>query len=101
MAVDPDFVMVMPTPMPGNPDIIAWSDVVARPMDIIRPVTDFDIHNDSISHGRHCCQDCQKYCYFPFHTCNFISDYNERRTPFIRDSRIDLFSVNLEHELIE
>ena len=54
-------------------------------MDIVRPVTDFDIHNDSICHGCHCCQHCQKYCSFPFHTFNYISDYDERRTSFIRD----------------
>src|SRR5207249_4091621 len=74
MAVDPDFVMVPPTPMSRNPNPINPTDVVARPMDIVRPVTDFDIHNDSICHGCHCCQHCQKYCSFPFGNSNVRPD---------------------------
>jgi hypothetical protein len=87
MAVDPVFVVMMPTPMSRNPNPISPTDVVARPMDIIRPVTNLDIYNDSIYHGRHCCKHCQKYPNFPFHTCNFISDSDDRRTPFIRESK--------------
>jgi hypothetical protein len=64
MAVDPDSVVVTPTPMPWNPNPINATDVIARPMDIIRPVTDLDVHNDSICHGRHCCEHCQKYSNF-------------------------------------
>src|SRR5205814_10249718 len=70
MAVDPDSVMVMPAPMSRNPNPIDPADVVARSMDIIRPVTDFDVHNDSICHGCHRCQHCQKYSNFSFHTRN-------------------------------
>jgi len=97
MAVDPDSVMVTPSPMAWNPHPVNATDVIARPIDVIRPVTNFDVHNDSIYHGCHCCEHCQKYPNFPFHTCNIISDYDERRTPFIRHSRIDRFAINLEH----
>jgi hypothetical protein len=61
MAMDPDLVMVTPTPMPWNPNPVSATDVIARPMEIIRPVTDLDVHNDSIYHGCHCCEHCQKY----------------------------------------
>src|SRR5437016_4900270 len=61
MAVDPDSVMVMPAPMSWNPNPISAADVVAWAMYIIRPVTDLDIHNDSICHWGHCRQNCQKY----------------------------------------
>ena len=64
MAVDPDSVMVTPAPMPRNPNPINPTDVVAWPMYIVRPVADFDIHNDGICHGCHCCQHCQKYSDF-------------------------------------
>ena len=50
MAVDPDFVMVMPTPMPRRPNPVNVTDVVARSTAVIRPVTDHDVHNDSICH---------------------------------------------------
>ena len=50
MAVDPDSVVVTPTPMPWNPNPINATDVIARSMDIIRAVTDLDVHNDSICH---------------------------------------------------
>src|SRR6266550_5969269 len=72
MAVDPDSVMVPPTPMSWNPNPVDLADVIARSMDIIRPVTYFDIHNDSICHGRHCRENCQKYSNFSFHTYNSI-----------------------------
>ena len=58
MAVDPVFVMMMPTPMSRNPNPVSATDIVARPIDIIRPVTDLDVHNDSICHRCHCCQHC-------------------------------------------
>jgi hypothetical protein len=64
MAVDPDSMVVTPTPMPRNPNPINATDVIARPMDIIRPVTDLDVHNDSIYHGCHSCEHCQKYSNF-------------------------------------
>src|SRR5437588_7733105 len=73
MAVDPDPVMVMPTPMPWDPNPVSAADVIAGPMDIIRPVTTLDVHNDSIYHRCHCREHCQKYSNFPFHICNFIS----------------------------
>ena len=97
MAVDPDSVVVMPTPMPWNPHPVNAADVIARPIDVIRPVTNFDVHNDRIYHGCHCRKYCQKYPNFPFHIGNIISDYDERRTPFIRHSRLDRFAINLEH----
>jgi hypothetical protein len=50
MAVNPDLVMVTPIPMPWNPNPVSATDVIARPMDIIRPVADHDVHNDSICH---------------------------------------------------
>jgi hypothetical protein len=50
MAVNPDFVMVTPTPMPWNPNPVNVTDVVARSTAVIRPVTDHDVHNDSICH---------------------------------------------------
>ena len=50
MAVDPDLVMVTPTPMPWNPNPVSATDVIARPVAVIRPVTDHDVHNDSICH---------------------------------------------------
>ena len=50
MAVDPVFVMMMPTPMSWNPNPVSATNVITRPMDIIRPVTDHDVHNDSICH---------------------------------------------------
>ena len=61
MAVDPDSVVVTPTPMPWNPDPVNAADVIARPTDVIRPVTNLDVHNDRIYHGCHCCEHCQKY----------------------------------------
>jgi hypothetical protein len=70
MAVDPDSVMVTPFPMPRNPNPVNATDVIARPMYIIRAVTNFDVHNDSICHGCHCREHCQTY-----------------RTPFIRESK--------------
>jgi len=97
MAVDPDSVVVTPTPMPWNPHPVNAADVIARPIDVIRPVTNLDVHNDRIYHWCHCCEYCQKYPNFPFHIGNIISDYDERRTPFIRRSRIDRFAINLEH----
>ena len=51
MAVDPDSVMVPPTPMPRNPNPINPTDVVARAMYIIRAVTHFDVDNDGIGRG--------------------------------------------------
>jgi hypothetical protein len=51
MAVDPDSVMVPPTPVPRNPNPIHPTDVVAWPMYIIRPVTDLDVNNDGIGRG--------------------------------------------------
>src|SRR5258708_23851634 len=74
MAVDPDSVMVTPTPMPWNPHPVNAADVIARPIGVIRPVTKLDVHNNRIYHGCHCCEHCQKYPNFPFHTCNSISD---------------------------
>ena len=50
MAVDPDFVMVTPTPMARPPNPVNVTDVVARSTAVIRPVTDHDVHNDSICH---------------------------------------------------
>ena len=50
MAVDPDLVMMMPTPMTRNPNPVNVTDVVARSTAVIRPVTDHDVHNDSICH---------------------------------------------------
>jgi hypothetical protein len=64
MPVNPDFVMVTPTPMPWNPNPVNATDVIARPMDIIRPVTDLNIHYDSICHGSHFRQYYQKYSNF-------------------------------------
>src|SRR6266550_2699634 len=68
MTVNPDFMMVMPAPMSRNPNPINPTDVIAWAMYIIRPVTYFDIHNNSICHGRHCYENCQKYSNFSFHT---------------------------------
>jgi hypothetical protein len=64
MAVDPDFVMVTPTPMPWNPNPVSATDIVTRPIDIIRPVTDLDVHNDSICHGGYSRQHRQNYSNF-------------------------------------
>ena len=50
MAVDPDSVVVTPTPMPWNPNPVSATDVIARPIDVIRPVTNLDVHNHSICH---------------------------------------------------
>ena len=61
MAVNPGFVMVTPSPMSRNPNPVNATDIVAGPMYIVRPVTNFDIHNDSICHGRDCCEHCQNY----------------------------------------
>ena len=74
MAVDPDSVVVTPTPMPWNPNPVNAADVIAGPVDVIRPVTDHDVHNDSIYHRYHRCDHRQKYPDFQFHTINFISD---------------------------
>jgi len=74
MAVDPDPVMMMPRPMPRNPNPINATDVVPWPVYIIRPVTDFHVYNDSICHGCHRCQHCQKYSNFSLHTRNSILD---------------------------
>src|SRR5258708_6607408 len=74
MPVDPDLVMMVQAPMSWNPNPVSATDVIARPIDVIRPVTDLDIHNDGICHGCHSCEHCQKYPNFPFHTCNSISD---------------------------
>jgi hypothetical protein len=51
MAVDPESVMMPPAPMPRNPNPINPTDVVAGPMYVIRPVTDFDVDNDGIGRG--------------------------------------------------
>jgi len=51
MAVDPDSVMVPPTPMSRNPNPINPTNVVSRPMYIIRPVTNFDVDNNGIGCG--------------------------------------------------
>jgi len=48
MAVEPNSVMVTPTPMPWNPDPVNAADVIARPIDVIRPVTNLDVHNDRV-----------------------------------------------------
>src|SRR6266850_6813485 len=88
MAVDPDSVVVTPTPMSRNPNPVNATDVIARAIDIIRPVTELDIHNDSICHGCHSHEYYQKYLDFQFHTGNSISDYDERWTP--------LFVVKME-----
>src|SRR5437868_14272346 len=93
MDVDPESVIATPSPMAWNPHPVNAADVIARPIEVIRPVTNFEVHNDSIYHGSHCCEHCQKYPNFPFHTCNIISDYDERRTPFIRQSRVDRFAI--------
>jgi hypothetical protein len=61
MAVDPDSVVVTPTPMPWNPNPVNATDIIARPMDIIRPVTDLNVYNDTICHWGHCRQHYQKY----------------------------------------
>jgi hypothetical protein len=48
MAVDPNSVMVMPPPMPRYPNVVNAADVVARPVYIIRAVTNFNIDHDRI-----------------------------------------------------
>ena len=101
MAMNPDFVMVPPTPMSRNPNPINPTDVVARSMYIVRSVTDLNIHNDSICHRSHCNQHCQKYRAFPFHTVTLYRiKTNAGRLLFLFHG-IDLVSVNVEHELIE
>ena len=51
IAVDPVAVMVTPMPMSRNPNPISPTDVVARPMYIIRPIANLDVDNDRIGSG--------------------------------------------------
>ena len=43
IAVNPDLVMVMPRPMPRCPNVVNGADIVTWPVDVIWPVTNFDV----------------------------------------------------------
>src|SRR5437762_10677760 len=90
MAVNPNPVMVMPTPVSRHPNIVHPTDVVAWPVDVIWPVTNFDVHNHGVGSRNHRREHCQNYSDFQFHSCNFLSDLDERWTPFIRDSGLGI-----------
>src|SRR2546428_4768020 len=46
IAVDPDTMMMAPGPMPRYPDVIHSTGPVARAVNVIRLVTDFDVNCD-------------------------------------------------------
>ena len=49
MAVDPDFLMVPPCPMPWFPHVIGAAYIVARAAHVVRPITNFDRYRSRIT----------------------------------------------------
>ena len=91
MAVNPNPVMVMPTPVSRHPNVVHRTDVVARPVDVIWLVTNCDVYNHgSIGSRKHRRERSQNYSDFQFHSYNFYIGLDERWTPFIRDSGLGI-----------
>ena len=49
MAVDPDFLMVPPSPMPWFPYVIAPAYIVARAANVVRPIANLDRYRSRIT----------------------------------------------------
>ena len=47
MAVDPDFLPVTITPMSRSPDVICAAYIIARPANVVRPITNRDYNGSS------------------------------------------------------
>jgi len=48
MAVDPDFLMVPPSPMPWFPHVIGAAYIVARAANVVRPIANLDRYRSRI-----------------------------------------------------
>jgi len=69
--MNPDLVMVMPRSMSRCPNVVNGADVVTWPVDVIWPVTNFDVHNHGVGSRNHRCEHCQNYPNFSFIPYNF------------------------------
>ena len=92
MPVHPDFVVMMPGPMSRNPNIVDRTDVVARPVNIIRPVTHCNVHNHGVGSRKHRCEHCHKYSHFQFHSYNFCIGSRRPMDGFYCSSVPDILS---------